>query len=114
MMAASGLLCPIRAQVPLAEALSQHAQHDSGLAFALFIPVPRRAVRYQLQGWARADAIALTDPVVLVGGGGGDVDLVEVVFDAARSGGQQSRGGPAPGREPVRGPGWELPAAADG
>jgi hypothetical protein len=38
MAAASGPLCPIRAQVPLAEALSQHAQHDSGLAFALFIP----------------------------------------------------------------------------
>ena len=63
---------------------------------------------------ARADAIALTDPVVLVVGGGGDVDLVEVVFDAARSGGQQSRGGPAPGPEPVRGPGPGLPAAADG
>jgi hypothetical protein len=52
-------LCPIRAQVPLAEALSQHAQHDSGPAFAVFIPVPRRAVRYQPRGcvsavWFRA------------------------------------------------------------
>jgi predicted NBD/HSP70 family sugar kinase len=36
--------------------------------------------------WAHADAIALTDPVVLVVGGRGDVDLVEVAFDAARSG----------------------------
>jgi hypothetical protein len=51
--ALGGPLCPIRAQVWLAEALSQHAQHDSGLAFAVFIPVPRRAVRYQLQGRAR-------------------------------------------------------------
>jgi hypothetical protein len=49
-----GPLCPIRAQVPLADALSQHAQHDSGLAFAVFIPVPRRAVRYQPRGCASA------------------------------------------------------------
>jgi hypothetical protein len=50
----SGPLCPIRAQVPLPEALSQHAQHDSGLTFAVFIPVPRRAARYQLRGCASA------------------------------------------------------------
>jgi hypothetical protein len=36
MVAASGPLCPICAQVPFAEALSQHAQHDNGLAFAVF------------------------------------------------------------------------------
>jgi hypothetical protein len=34
------------------------------------------------------DAIALTDPAALVVGGRG-VDLVEVVFDAARGGDQQ-------------------------
>ena len=63
---------------------------------------------------ARADAIALTDPVVLVVGGRGDVDLVEVAFDAARSGDQQSRGGPAPGQNRCGARGGELPAAADG
>ena len=40
------LLCPIRAQVLLAEVLSQHAQHDSGLAIAAPGPVPRRAGRH--------------------------------------------------------------------
>ena len=32
----------------LAEVLSQHVQHDSGLAIAVSVPVPRRAGRHQL------------------------------------------------------------------
>ena len=56
-----------------------------------------------------ADAIALTEPVVLVVGGGGDVDLVEVVFDAAPSGDQQSRGGPAPGENRCGARGRDCP-----
>src|SRR5690349_4914861 len=70
--------------------------------------------RWAMRGFAgspgaHADAIALTDPVVLVVGGGGDVDLVEVVFDAAPSGDQRSRGGPAPGENRCGARGRDCP-----
>src|SRR5438046_2637422 len=37
-----------------AEVLSQHAQHDTGFATAVSVPVPRRAGRHQLQSVSSA------------------------------------------------------------